>query len=81
MMSLEEMIAMRSRTTKREAVTAFMNLMMKPGQAVKNHMMKVLGAMLISKSITIVIDNLFILIIIRSKDYEIKRIVRTSGYV
>ena len=32
---------MRSRTTKREAVTAFMNLRMKPGQAVKDHMMKV----------------------------------------
>ena len=29
MMSLEEMFAMRSRSTKREAVTAFMNLRMK----------------------------------------------------
>ncbi|KAI9169007.1 hypothetical protein LWI28_005411 [Acer negundo] len=43
MMSLEEMFAMKSRTTKREAVTAFMNLMMKPGQAVKDHMMKVIA--------------------------------------
>ncbi|KAL5760615.1 hypothetical protein ACOSP7_019127 [Xanthoceras sorbifolium] len=40
MMSLEEMFAMRSRTTKREVVTAFMNLRMKPGQVVKDHMMK-----------------------------------------
>ncbi|KAK1591798.1 hypothetical protein Q3G72_013860 [Acer saccharum] len=43
MMSLEEMFAMKSRTTKREAVTAFMNLRMKPGQAVKDHMMKVIA--------------------------------------
>ncbi|KAL5739308.1 hypothetical protein ACOSP7_028225 [Xanthoceras sorbifolium] len=40
MLSLEEMFAMRYRTTKREAVTAFMNLRMKPGQAVKDNMMK-----------------------------------------
>ncbi|KAL5767676.1 hypothetical protein ACOSP7_014275 [Xanthoceras sorbifolium] len=40
MMSLEEMFAMRSKTTKREAVTAFMNLRMKYGQALKDHMMK-----------------------------------------
>ncbi|KAL5811078.1 hypothetical protein ACOSQ4_027646 [Xanthoceras sorbifolium] len=39
-MSLEKMFAMRSRTTKREAVTAFMNLRIKPRQAVKDHMMK-----------------------------------------
>ncbi|KAK0594595.1 hypothetical protein LWI29_028026 [Acer saccharum] len=37
------MFAMKSRTTKREAVTAFMNLRMKPGQAVKDHMMKVIA--------------------------------------
>ncbi|KAK0593750.1 hypothetical protein LWI29_016754 [Acer saccharum] len=43
MMSLEEMFAIKSRTTKREAVTAFMNLRMKPGQAVKDHMMKVIA--------------------------------------
>ncbi|KAI9164686.1 hypothetical protein LWI28_000301 [Acer negundo] len=43
MMSLEEMFAMKSRTTKREAVTAFMNLRMKPRQAVKDHMMKVIA--------------------------------------
>ena len=43
MMSLEDMFAMRSRSTKREAVTAFMNLRMKPGQAVKDHMMKVIA--------------------------------------
>ncbi|KAK1571102.1 hypothetical protein Q3G72_011942 [Acer saccharum] len=43
MMSLEEMFAMKSRTTKREAVTAFMNLWMKPGQAVKDHMKKVIA--------------------------------------
>ncbi|KAK0607649.1 hypothetical protein LWI29_018134 [Acer saccharum] len=43
MMSLEEMFAMKSRTTKREALTAFMNLRMKPGQAVKDHMMKVIA--------------------------------------
>ena len=41
MMSLKEMFAMRSRTAKREAVTTFMNLRMKLGQAVKDHMMKV----------------------------------------
>ncbi|KAL5764376.1 hypothetical protein ACOSP7_016739 [Xanthoceras sorbifolium] len=40
MMSLEEMFTMRSRTTKREAVIAFMNLRMKLGQAMKDHMMK-----------------------------------------
>ncbi|KAL5831613.1 hypothetical protein ACOSQ4_016967 [Xanthoceras sorbifolium] len=40
MLSLEEMFAIRSRTTKRNAVTAFMNLRMKPVQAVKDHMMK-----------------------------------------
>ncbi|KAL5843935.1 hypothetical protein ACOSQ4_009893 [Xanthoceras sorbifolium] len=34
MMSLEEMFAMRSRTTKREAVIAFMNLTMKSVQAI-----------------------------------------------
>ncbi|KAL5857343.1 hypothetical protein ACOSQ3_004801 [Xanthoceras sorbifolium] len=43
MMSLEEMFTMRSKTTKREAMTAFMNLRMKPGQAVKDHMMKVIA--------------------------------------
>ncbi|KAL5749433.1 hypothetical protein ACOSP7_024036 [Xanthoceras sorbifolium] len=43
MMSLEEMFAMRSKTTKREAVTAFINLKMKLGQAVKDHMMKVIA--------------------------------------
>ncbi|KAL5764701.1 hypothetical protein ACOSQ2_017295 [Xanthoceras sorbifolium] len=43
MLSLEEMFAMRSRTTKREEVIAFMNLRMKPGQAVKDHMMKVIA--------------------------------------
>ncbi|KAK1591530.1 hypothetical protein Q3G72_009150 [Acer saccharum] len=43
MMSLEEMFAMKSKTTKREAVTAFMNLRMKLGQAVKDHMMKVIA--------------------------------------
>ncbi|KAI9196559.1 hypothetical protein LWI28_024982 [Acer negundo] len=37
------MMSMRSRTTKREAVTAFMNLRMKLGQAVKDHMMKVIA--------------------------------------
>ena len=41
MMSLEEMFAMRSRSTKRKAVIAFMNLWKTPGQAVKDHMMKV----------------------------------------
>ncbi|KAK0585083.1 hypothetical protein LWI29_023200 [Acer saccharum] len=41
MMSLEEMFAVRSRSTKREVVTTFMNLRMKPGQAMKDHMMKV----------------------------------------
>ncbi|KAL5753894.1 hypothetical protein ACOSP7_022114 [Xanthoceras sorbifolium] len=40
MLCLEEMFAMRSRTTKRETVTALMNLRMKPGQVVKDHMMK-----------------------------------------
>ncbi|KAK0592617.1 hypothetical protein LWI29_022367 [Acer saccharum] len=43
MMSLEEMFAMKSKTTKREVVTAFMILRMKPGQAVKDHMMKVIA--------------------------------------
>ena len=33
MMSLEEMVAVRSRSTRREAMTAFMNLRMKPRQA------------------------------------------------
>ncbi|KAL5776826.1 hypothetical protein ACOSP7_009752 [Xanthoceras sorbifolium] len=42
MMSLEEMFAMRSRTTKREAVIAFMNLTMKSVQAVKDHMIKII---------------------------------------
>ena len=43
MMSLKEMFALRSRSTKREAVTAFMNLRMKPGQVVKDQMMKVIA--------------------------------------
>ncbi|KAL5766243.1 hypothetical protein ACOSP7_016860 [Xanthoceras sorbifolium] len=43
MLSLEEMFAIRSRTTKRNAVTTFMNLRMKPVQAVKDHMMKVIA--------------------------------------
>jgi hypothetical protein len=50
MMSLEEMFAMRSRSTKREAVTAFMNLRMKPGQAVKDHMMKVIAHLNIAET-------------------------------
>ncbi|KAL5773730.1 hypothetical protein ACOSP7_013371 [Xanthoceras sorbifolium] len=40
MMSLEEMLAMGSRATKRETVTVFINLRMKLGEAVKDHMMK-----------------------------------------
>ncbi|KAL5787753.1 hypothetical protein ACOSP7_004702 [Xanthoceras sorbifolium] len=44
MMSLKEMFAMRSKMTKREALTAFMNLRMKPGQSVNDHMMKVIVA-------------------------------------
>ncbi|KAL5833326.1 hypothetical protein ACOSQ3_017000 [Xanthoceras sorbifolium] len=43
MMSLDEMFAMRSWTTNREVVTAFMNLRMKPRQTVKDHMMKVVA--------------------------------------
>ncbi|KAL5751942.1 hypothetical protein ACOSQ2_022449 [Xanthoceras sorbifolium] len=40
MLCLEAMFAMRSRTTKREAITALLNLRMKPGQVVKDHIMK-----------------------------------------
>ena len=43
MLSLGEMFAMRSKATMREAVTTFMNLKMKPGQFVKDHMMKVIA--------------------------------------
>ena len=34
---------MRSKMTKREAMTAFMNLRMKPRQVLKDHMMKVIA--------------------------------------
>ncbi|KAI9154317.1 hypothetical protein LWI28_024343 [Acer negundo] len=57
MMSLEEMFAMRFRTTKREAVTAFMNLRMKPGQAVKDHMMKVIAHLNIAELNGVEIDG------------------------
>ncbi|KAK0580852.1 hypothetical protein LWI29_007090 [Acer saccharum] len=57
MMSLEEMFAMKSRTTKREAVTAFMNLRMKPGQAVKDHMMKVIAHLNIAELHGVEIDG------------------------
>ncbi|KAL5752306.1 hypothetical protein ACOSP7_022490 [Xanthoceras sorbifolium] len=40
MMSLEEIFAMRSKATKRDVVTTFMNLRMKLGQAVKDHIVK-----------------------------------------
>ncbi|KAL5773659.1 hypothetical protein ACOSQ2_013583 [Xanthoceras sorbifolium] len=42
MISLEEMFTVMSRMTKREVVTTFLNLRMKPGQVVKDHLMKVI---------------------------------------
>ena len=57
MMSREEMFFMRSRLTKKEAVTAFMNLRMKPGQVVKDHMMKVIGHLNIAELNGVEIDG------------------------
>ncbi|KAK0607181.1 hypothetical protein LWI29_010824 [Acer saccharum] len=57
MMSLEELFAMKSRTTKREAVTTFMNLRMKPGHAVKDHMMKVIAHLNIAELHGVEIDG------------------------